>query len=79
MSNRMSVDELSASRIAVAVSGGPDSMALCSLLRKVYPKERLVALFVHHGMASRGVTEDEQLVVSMFKALGETARSPLDF
>lgn len=49
-------------RIGLAVSGGPDSLALAILARMNLPKNRLVAFFVDHGMQSRGVTEDSQKV-----------------
>lgn len=57
-------------KIAVALSGGPDSMALFGLLRGVYPKDRIVAFFVNHNLQSLGVTEDESMVRSAFGHFG---------
>jgi tRNA(Ile)-lysidine synthase TilS/MesJ len=54
----------------VAVSGGPDSLALCALLRQLYPKEKLFAFFVHHNMDARGVTEDPAVIETTLKSLG---------
>ena len=62
------------SRIAVALSGGPDSLALCALLRKIYPKNKLMALFVHHNMQSRGVTEDPSVVKTALEQLDVEGR-----
>ena len=45
----------STSPIAVAVSGGPDSMVLCHLLAKIFPNT--TALILDHGLRSESNTE----------------------
>lgn len=53
--------------IGIAVSGGPDSLALCVMLRKAFPvsdpqSPKLCALMVDHAMESIGVKEEPTLV-----------------
>ncbi len=43
------------SRIAIAVSGGPDSMVLCHLLAQVFPN--ITALIVDHGLRPESQSE----------------------
>lgn len=64
------VGSVEGGRIALAFSGGPDSLALCALARKVYPRARLVAFFVDHNLAERGVSEDAALVARRLDELG---------
>ena len=47
--------------IAVATSGGPDSMALLDMMRQIVPraKGRVVALTVDHGLRAESATEAE--------------------
>ncbi|MBW8309914.1 MAG: tRNA lysidine(34) synthetase TilS [Candidatus Paracaedibacteraceae bacterium] len=48
--------------IAVAVSGGPDSMTLCHLLKewlRDYPQSQMTALIVDHGLRSESTDEAE--------------------
>lgn len=45
----------SSSRIAIAVSGGPDSMVLCHLLGQMFPD--ITALIVDHGLRPESTTE----------------------
>ncbi|MBX3487041.1 MAG: tRNA lysidine(34) synthetase TilS [Candidatus Paracaedibacteraceae bacterium] len=47
----------STSPIAVAVSGGPDSMVLCHLLSQIFP--RITALIVNHGLRPESTAEAE--------------------
>lgn len=56
----------------MAFSGGPDSTALLSLLKQAYGSERLLALFVHHNLQSRGVTENGTLVQETCGRLGKS-------
>lgn len=64
------LDVLQRGRLAVAFSGGPDSMALLGLLQRGYGAERILALFVHHNLQPKGVTEDEALVRGTCERLG---------
>ena len=66
----LSVESLESGRFAVALSGGPDSVALCALVSKLYPKNRIVGLFVNHNLDSRGVTESDELVEKLFRHFG---------
>lgn len=61
----------------MAFSGGPDSMALLGLLRETYGAERILALFVHHNLQSKGVTENEALVQETCQRLGRSGRTAL--
>lgn len=54
-------------RIAIAVSGGADSLALCALARQLYPRERLVALHVQHNL--EGVSEDAEHTMRILAGL----------
>ena len=61
----------------MALSGGPDSVALCALLNKLYPKNRIFGLFVNHNLDSRGVTESDKLVERLFDLFGTLLRCML--
>jgi len=54
----------------LAVSGGPDSLALAALARKEFKKERLVAFIVQHNLDHFGVTEDYARVQQLLADLG---------
>lgn len=67
----MCVDELeSSSKIALAVSGGPDSMALAALASEYFGKERLTGLIVDHQLQDFGVTENSSLVQEKLDRMG---------
>lgn len=63
-------DTLSKSNIGIAVSGGPDSMALAGLALKAFGRERIYAFIVDHQMQSLGVTESPETVQSALRTLG---------
>ncbi len=56
-------------KIAIAFSGGPDSLALCALARQAYPRSNLVAIFVDHGCQARGVSESATAVKAALERL----------
>lgn len=56
-------------KMEISFSGGPDSLALLSLARRVYGKDKIIAIFVNHGLQAYGVTEDEKLVENLFDQL----------
>ena len=59
-------------RVLVAVSGGPDSVALCHILRqlrKTYGVE-LVVTHVHHGLRGREADQDALFVQDLASQLG---------
>lgn len=56
--------------MGLAVSGGPDSMALAVLAKEALGADRVHALVVDHGMQKKGVSEDPQVVVSLLKEQG---------
>jgi len=59
-------------RVLVAVSGGPDSVALCHVLyqlRQTYPVELLVA-HVHHGLRGSEADQDASFVQDLARQLG---------
>lgn len=58
-------------RVLVAVSGGPDSVALCHLLRRGLPELRLdlVAAYIHHGLRGAEADEDARFVQNLGRAL----------
>lgn len=58
----------------MAFSGGPDSMALLGLLRRTHGAERILALFVHHNLQLKGVTENDTLVRETCERLGTPSR-----
>ncbi len=53
----------------MAVSGGPDSMALAALASKAFGRDRLHAFIVDHQLQAAGVTESPQAVKEALKAL----------
>ena len=62
----------SGDRVLVAVSGGPDSVALCHILhqlRQAYGVE-LVAVHVHHGLRGREADQDAAFVQNLARQLG---------
>ncbi len=61
-----------AQRIAVAVSGGPDSMALCSMLSALYPDTEIYALTVDHGLRTES-SQEAQDVGDALSSLGNVA------
>ncbi len=48
------------SRVAVAVSGGPDSMALCHMLKR-WGEPQVLALHVNHGLRAEAAREAREL------------------
>lgn len=56
--------------MGLAVSGGPDSLALCLLAKQVIPADRLVAFTVDHRLQSRGIQDDPEKVTQALQALG---------
>lgn len=66
----MAIEKYESADIALAVSGGPDSMALAAMACQVIPAERLVALTIDHGLQSHGVTENSHLVSQYLARLG---------
>ncbi|MCP4426799.1 MAG: tRNA lysidine(34) synthetase TilS [Chloroflexi bacterium] len=46
-----------AAKLLVAVSGGPDSLALLHVLKAIFPSERLVAAYLDHGWREEAVAE----------------------
>lgn len=67
----MVLDELQlSSKIALAVSGGPDSMALAALASELFGKDRLTGLIVDHQLQDFGVTENTALVQERLHKLG---------
>jgi tRNA(Ile)-lysidine synthase len=55
--------------VAVALSGGRDSMALLHMLLSVLPKNRLKAINVEHGIRGEESLLDSKFVASQCKAL----------
>ncbi len=62
----------SGDRLLIAVSGGPDSVALLSLLSELAPSWRLELSVVHinHGLRGRESDEDARFVVDLCQQLG---------
>ena len=60
--------------VVLAVSGGPDSLALLHLMREVrdrsHPRLALHAGHLHHGMRGAAADEDAQFVASEAARLG---------
>lgn len=56
--------------MALAVSGGSDSVALCMLARQVIPGDNLMAFMVNHGLGQRGITEDPAAVREILHKIG---------
>ena len=56
-------------RVAVAVSGGPDSMALAFCLKRLCAAQNLVALIVEHGLRAESAQEAAS-VASRLRAMG---------
>jgi len=58
-------------RVVLAVSGGPDSVALCHLFHRLQSELRLelVVAHVHHGLRGDDADEDARFVSAMAKAL----------
>ena len=56
-------------KIAVAFSGGPDSLALLILLSKLFDKERLLAITVDHNLPGFS-KEPTDHVINLAKRLG---------
>ena len=61
-------------RVVVAVSGGPDSLALLHLMRdtceRSYPGVELHVGHLHHGMRDEAADEDARFVESQAARLG---------
>ena len=57
-------------KIALAVSGGPDSMALAALAAEAIGRDRLIALVVDHQLNEFGVSEDSSKTQSALNAIG---------
>ncbi len=59
-------------RILVAVSGGPDSVALLALLAELAPSWdlELAACHVHHGLRGQEADEDADFVATLCRTLG---------
>ena len=59
-------------RVLVAVSGGPDSVALCHLLHQLRQTYRieLVAAHVHHGLRGRQADQDAVFVQDLARQMG---------
>lgn len=53
--------------VAVALSGGRDSMALLHMLSSYLPKERLKAINVEHGLRGENSLKDTQFVIDYCK------------
>lgn len=67
--------------LLVAVSGGPDSVALLTLLHRLVPRWRLRLMAVHfnYGLRGRESDEDQAFVMSLCEALRVPLRCvPLD-
>ena len=63
-------------KIGVAVSGGPDSMALAFLLKEAFGSDRIVAYVLDHGMSKvMGITEHVEETAAGLKAMGITAET----
>lgn len=54
-------------RVAVGISGGPDSVALAEVMRRVAPRYQLTLHWahLHHGLRGRAADLDERLVRSL--------------
>jgi tRNA(Ile)-lysidine synthase len=61
---------LSSRKVGIAVSGGPDSLALCLLAKQVIPAERLVAFTVDHKLQALGIHDEPDQVSEALQALG---------
>lgn len=59
-------------RIVVAVSGGPDSVALLSLFSELVPRWKLdlCALHMNHGLRAEESDQDQEFVARLCKQLG---------
>lgn len=57
-------------KVGIAVSGGPDSMALAVLAKEALGADRVHALIVDHRMQKEGVSEDPERVISLLKERG---------
>lgn len=59
-------------RVLVAVSGGPDSVALCHLLHRLSPgcKVELMVAHVHHGLRGDEADQDASFVQDLGRQLG---------
>jgi tRNA(Ile)-lysidine synthase len=59
-------------RVILAVSGGPDSVALCHLFHRLRGElaVELVVAHVHHGLRGEDADEDARFVSAMAQALG---------
>ena len=66
----LAIEILGKSKIGIAVSGGPDSMALAALASKAFGKERVHAFIVDHQLESAGVTESPGKVCDTLRELG---------
>jgi len=69
--SRYRMVETGAGRVILAVSGGPDSVALCHLLHRLRSElaVELVVAHVHHGLRGEEADEDARFVSAMAKAL----------
>ena len=47
-------------KIAIAFSGGSDSLALLYMFSQVFPKKNLIALYVNHGLRENEELKDEK-------------------
>ena len=61
---------LAEERIGVAVSGGPDSVALLHALRELYPERARVVIHLNHGLRGPAADGDEVFVRNLAATLG---------
>lgn len=64
------IAELGNAKIALAISGGSDSMALAALASEYLGNDRVVGLIVDHQLKNYGVSEEPVLVQENLKKLG---------
>lgn len=62
--------ELEKSKVAIAISGGSDSMALAALACEALGKDRVTGLIVDHQMQKFGVSENTEKVQDNLMKLG---------
>lgn len=61
---------LDGGKVLVAVSGGVDSVVLLDILRRILPKERLVAAHLDHGIRGEAARADARFVSELGAQLG---------